>query len=402
MALLDLLPWRRKSSGSVYERWLQLLADQISTKSGRSIGIDAAMGVSAWMAGARVLADGIALPPLKLMRAQDRSRKEAADHPLYKLLLRKPSQFQTAYEFRESMMLHLVFIGAAYVSVGYFRDQPAELVLLTPGDMVVTRDDAGVLHYRWKNQSLPDGSVWHIRGPSWNTWQGLETVRLAREALGLSVAIEESQANFYANGARPTGIVSVEGSLNEKQYAEMRAWINKEIASNPGGVVIADRAAKLSTLAMSGVDLQLIETRKFQLEEMCRHLRLMPIMVGYSDKASTYASAVEMFVQHVRGSLAPWFERIEQSADCSLLTDKELDDGYYTHFVEEALTRGSPDQTHKMIRDDMNAGLITPNEGREFLDLNPMAGVENDELRVPANIVGQPDKPQPDAKPPGG
>jgi phage portal protein BeeE len=118
---------------------------------------------------------------------------------------------------------------------------------------------------------------------------------------------------------------------------------------------------------------------------------VMPIMVGYSDKAMTYASAEQMFLSHVVHTLAPWYQRIEQSIDANLLTDKERTDGLYANFVEEGLLRGSSIDTKDAILGYVNGGIMTPNEGRAKLDLNPDSDPASEQLRIPANLVGKPE-----------
>ncbi len=407
MALLDRVwPWRRKSDP------LQALFDlygghRMSSASGKPVTWQTALQASTWMACASVLAEGVALPPFQLTRDAGGKRLPATDHSLYAKLALRPNPYQTSFEFRETMMLHLVFTGQAFI----FKNAPAgsiyELLLLDPGSMTLTPLSDGSVKYEYTNREgkrreIPAESMWHIRGKSWNGWQGLDGVALAREAIGLALAIEESQAKFYANGARPSAILSVEGTLGEKQYDELRKWLDKEVvgAENTARPQIMDRSAKLMPWAMSSVDAQLVELRNQQVQEVCRAARVMPIMVGYTDKAATYASAVEMFVQHVRGTMAPWWERIEQSANSNLLTERERSEGLYFNFVEEGMLRGSPIQMKDVVLAYVNGGIITPNEGRGWLDLNPDTDPKSNQLRVPANIVGEPDQPkQPDKKP---
>ncbi len=86
--------------------------------------------------------------------------------------------------------------------------------------------------------------------------------------------------------------------------------------------------------------------------------------------------------------MSPWYERIEQSIDVNLLTKQEREQGYYAKFVEEGLLRGSLKDTKDMLLGYVNGGLMTPNEGRAKLDLNPDPDSESDQLRIPANVVG--------------
>ena len=139
---------------------------------------------------------------------------------------------------------------------------------------------------------------------------------------------------------------------------------------------------------LAWIDAQTVETRRLQVEEVCRFFRVNPIMVGAESKNTTYASAEQMFLAHLVHTLAPWYSRLEQSIDAYLLSDKDRAAGLYANFVEEGLLRGSATTTKDVILGYVNGGLMTPNEGRAKLDMNPDEDPASDELRIPANLVG--------------
>ena len=117
--------------------------------------------------------------------------------------------------------------------------------------------------------------------------------------------------------------------------------------------------------------------------------RVMPIMAGYSDKAATYASAEAMFTAHVIYTLAAWYERIEQTADCQLLTDAERAKGYYTKHTVAGLLRGSLTDRANYFSKALGAGgspaWMTQDEVRGLEDMNPMGGTAG-ALPVPTNV----------------
>ena len=195
------------------------------------------------------------------------------------------------------------------------------------------------------------------------------------------------------NGAAISGTYSVEGTLNAEQYKSMRAWLEKEFdgAANMGKTKLLDRNAKFHPQSMTGIDAQLLETRKHQIEEICRAFRVMPIMAGYSDKAATYASAEQMFLAHVVHTLSPWYERIEQSAECHLLTDAEVEAGYFVKFNAAGLMRGShkdrSDYFAKALGSGGSPAWMTQDEVRALEELNPMGG-DAAMLPKPTNLPG--------------
>lgn len=365
------------------------------TGSGQSVSAMSAVRVSTVFAGCRVIGEGVAQVPLKLMRETGRTRNPAREHPLYSVLGVRPNPWMTSFEYREVIVWHAVLAGNHYSFINRVRGAIKELIPLEPASVTVKRSNDWTLTYEVRAdngevQVFPASAIWHVRGPSWNGWQGLDCVRQAREAIGLSLAIEASTASLHKSGVSPSGVYSVEGTLSDTQYAALSAWIAKNIggSENAGKAMLMDRAAKWTPLTMSGVDAQTLEQRRFQVEEVCRFMRVSPIMVYGSDKASTYAGSKENFLAHLVHTISPWYQRLEQSMDVNLLTDRERAEGYYFNFVEEGMLRASMLETKEVLLGYVNGGLMTPNEGREKLDLNPIEDKDSDKLRIPANIVG--------------
>jgi len=385
----------RKSITSTLDLFKEIYGGK-QTKSGVTVNAANAIDISTVFACCRVIGEGIAQVPLQLMveSADGKTRKKAKNHPLYNKMAFKPNRWQTSFEWRELVCWHVVLCGNHYSFINRLGNKIVELYPFTPGSVEVTFD-RGVLTYKvtaedGTSQIFPASSILHVRGPSMNGWYGLEAVKHAREAIGLAMATESAAANLHNNGVNASGVYSVDGTLTPDGYKNLSEWIAKHYAGaeNAGKTLILDRAAKWVQTQMTGIDAQSLEQRRFQIEEICRFARVMPIMVGYSDKAATYASAEQMFLAHVVHTLAPWYQRLEQCFDANLLTDKEREQGYYFNFVEEGLLRGSLIDTKETILGYVNGGILTPNEGRAKLDQNPDADPASDKLRIPTNIVG--------------
>lgn len=374
------------------------------TKSGLTVNAANAIDVSSVFACCRVIGEGVAQVPLQLMleSADGKTRQKAKKHPLYNKMSFKPNRWQTSFEWREMVCWHIVLCGNHYSFINRLGNKIVEIYPFMPGSVVVTFE-RGVLSYKVTAEdggvatTFPAESILHIRGPSMNGWYGLEAVKHAREAIGLAMATETAAATLHENGVRPSGTYSVEGTLTPDGYKNLSEWIEKHYsgAENAGKTLILDRAAKWVSNQMTGIDAQSLEQRRFQTEEICRFARVMPIMIGHSDKATTYASAEQMFLAHVVHTLAPFYQRLEQCFDANLLTEKEREQGYYFNFVEEGLLRGSLVDTKETILGYVNGGILSANEGRSLLDKNPDPDPESDKLRIPTNIVGNaPQQPQ--------
>jgi HK97 family phage portal protein len=331
-----------------------------------------------------VIAEGVSQVPWKL---HTDGRSEAGDHPTYDLIYRRPNPWQTSFEFRETIMFHVVLTGNAFVRklrVGSVR-RLASLEPLDPGRVTVRVEADGRMRYWYQGDSgerveIPADDIWHIRGPSWNSYVGMDAVKLAREAIGLALATEATQADFHRNGTRVSGLYSVENNMSVEKFNQISAWMDRHAqgGDRAGKPFILDNKATFSQLQMTGVDAQHLETRKHQVEEICRAMRVMPIMVGQSDKAATYASAEQMFLAHVVHTLMPWYERLEQSADVNLLSDEDRARGFYTKFNANALMRGAAKDRGEYYSKALGAGgtpaWLTQDEVRDLEEYDPMGG----------------------------
>jgi HK97 family phage portal protein len=370
------------------------------SKTGISVNWASALEVTTVLACLRVIAEGIAQVPFKVYLDENGGRP-APDHPLYDVIYRRPNRWQTSFEFRETVAFHAALTGNAYVFIGRVGSarEIRELVPLEPQFVTVEKKADGKIAYKY-NPAIGQGvefsadTIWHIKGPSWNGFTGLDAVRLVREAVGLAIASEAAHSEMHKGSAKMSGIYSVDGSLSKEKYEFLSAWLDKYAmgGERAGKPMILDLGAKFTPTQMTGVDAQHLETRAFQITEICRGFRVMPIMVGYSDKAATYASAEQMFIAHVVHTLSPWYERIEQSADVNLLTEDERRQGYYTKFTPNALMRGAArDRAEFYTRmvGSVNAtpGIMTRNEIRALEELPPIEG--GDELFDPTPQAAQ-------------
>lgn len=364
-----------------------------TTKSGTNVNWSTSLEVTTVLACARVIADGIAQVPFKLMIQSGDERRDDPDHPLYNLLYRKPNRWQTSYEFRETIAIHLALMFNAYVFVGRvgIARKIVELVPLEPQKVEVKKLEGDKLQYIWRDGNkevfFNQDQIWHIRGPSWNGYIGMEFVKLAREAIGLASSLESAHASLHKNGARTSGALSVDGSLSKAKYDLLVKYIEERSqgGGKEGTPLILDQGAKYHQFTMTGVDSQHLETRKHQIAEICSAFRVSPVMIGHADK-SLGLSIEQVFIAHVVHCLTPWYARIEQSAEQSLLTEEELKKGYYVKFFSNGLMRGSAKERaefYKSAIGSVNAtpGWMTINEARALEDLPPVP--EGEKLFIP-------------------
>ena len=391
-----------KKSVSSLDFWREIYGGRESA-SGPVVGVSNALAVATVLACVRTIANGVAQIPWKVYREAGGRRQVASDHPLHMLLWRRPNDWQTAFEFRRTLMFHQLLTGNAFVWVGRvgLDRRIAALEPIEPGRVTVKRSRS-VSTYEVR---ADDGSVavfgadeiWHLRGPSWNSWMGLDHLALARDAIGLAMATESAHADLHRRGTRTAGVYSVEGTLSTEAFQSLSNWLDTHAigGKNAGRPLILDKGASWTSQQMTGVDAQHLETRKHQIEEICRTFGVMPIMVGHADKTATYASAEQMFQAHVVHCLAPHYEALEQAADVVLIGADGLADGYYTKFQPNALMRGTAAARAEFYAKGLGSGgglgWLTQNDVRALEDMDPSTDPRADELPRPTSSPAVPD-----------
>ncbi len=292
------------------------------------------------------------------------------------------------------MMMHARLTKGSFNYISRASDgRVLELVPLIPEQVIPLRDlRTGVVSYDLidpdgKRRSVPRSSIMCLRGPSWDTVQGVEVIRVCREIFGLTLAVDESVARLHANGTRPSGVLSTETGLDDEALARIKRNIQQknEGPQNAGRLMVLDLGFKYFQTSMSGIDAQTLESRRFQIEEVARVMGVYPQMIGHSDKTSTYASAEQFSRDHVTYTLNQWCVRLEQVIARDLLTDEENDQGYFAKLSTDGLLRGDSKARAELYASGIVNGWMTRNEARRKEDLDPLPGL--DQPLVPANML---------------
>ena len=384
------------------------------TAGGRSVTVRSAIEVTAVFCAARVIAEGIAQMPCRVVRERYASGAITGtlmverDHWAHRLLAVRPNGWQTSYEFREGMVFNAVLAGGAIAIKNTVRGEVKELLPVPAGSWSIEQLPDWDLRIRVDYADKTHGyfsrdDVLYLRGPSLDGFTALPAIRQARQAIGLSQSLEEQQAQLAGNGGKPSGILSMKSRLSDEAREKLRkTWETKFGRGGDGGIAILDTDASYSAMTMSMVDSQYIESRRMQIEEIARAFRVLPIMLMQSDKAATFASAEQMFRNHVIHTLGPWIARFEAATHRDILA---LDAELSVDLDERELLRGDfKDQAEYYAKALGSGGApawMTQDEVRAEVGLNPLGG-KAAELSQGATAAGAGTQNNPGTAPAGG
>ena len=321
------------------------LDNSSTSNSGVDVDEETALKISAVYACVKVISETIASLPLHLLKELTNGDYEKAkQHPLYNILYETPNNEMTSFTFREMLMTNLLLWGNAYALIRRNRyGQIVELYPLKSKNMTIERDPkTRAIKYTYTNgvvtKSYTSKQVLHIPAFTFDGVLGVSPITYAREAMGLALATEEFGARFFGNGARPGGVLEHPGVVKDPE--RLRDSWNKvyQGTANSHKVAVLEEGMKYHEIGMSPEDSQFLQTRSFQLTEICRIFRVPPHMIGDLSR-STFSNIEHQSIDFVVHTIRPWLVRWEQAISRSLLTDEERTI-YYAKFNADGLMRG--------------------------------------------------------------
>lgn len=379
-----------------------LLGEDISpgmvSTAGIRVNEETALRVTAVYACVRVIAETVASLPLPLYRRLERGKEKVTAHPLYSILHDMPNPEMTSFTFREVLMTHLLLWGNAYAQiVRDKRGQVLELWPLSPSGMELVRDDkARQLVYRYtegmKTIEYKPEQIFHIPGLSFDGVKGLSPIAVTREAIGLAMATEEFGSRFFGNGARPGGILEHPGVVKDPEKLR-KSWeeVYKGV-HNSHKIAVLEEGMKYHEIGIPPEDAQFLETRKFQLNEICRIFRVPPHLVGDLERA-TFSNIEHQSIDFVMHTIRPWLVRWEQAIVKALLLPEERK-LYFPRFNVDGLLRGDFKTRMEGYAIGRQNGWYSANDIRELEDMNPIPEEAGGDLylvngnMLPAKLAG--------------
>lgn len=360
--------------------------------SGKKVNEFTAMQTTAVYACVRILAESIASLPLHVYEYKGQGKERVPGHPLYFLLHDSPNPEMTSFIFRETAMIHLLLWGNSYSQI--IRDGMGRVVglyPLLPNRMSVERDAHGEIVYTYtpmtdSNPKIKGGSqiklqrqdILHIPGLGFDGLVGYSPIAMARNAVGMTLACEEYGSSFFANGARPGGVLKHPGVLKDPSKLRESWQAVYGGTANTGKVVVLEEGVDYQQISIPPEEAQFLETRKFQIDEIARLYRVPPHMIGDLEKSS-FNNIEQQSLEFVKYTLNPWVVRWEQSLQKALLNFTEQK-RYFIKFNVDGLLRGDYQSRMAGYAVGRQNGWLSANDIREMENMNPIPEEEGGNL----------------------
>lgn len=345
------------------------------------VNADAAMRVATVYACVRLISETLAMLPLNIYRRRPDGGKDLSpNHPLNDLLASAPNEWQTSFEFREMMQMHLLLRGNAYARINSgprgFADslEPIHPDRVTPVLLANKRLGYKVQMPTAGVETLTQDEVFHVRGPSFDGIKGLSPIDYMRESIALGLASQEYQARFFSNDATPSGILSTPNALKKEARDNVReSWQSRYGGlSNVRRVAILEEGLKFEPISITNRDAEFLGLRKFSVTDIARIFRVPPHMIADLDRA-TFNNIEEQGQDFLTYTMLPWLVRWEARISMDLILNT---DTYFPKFRVSELARADMEARAQANAVMFDRGVINADEWRSGEDMNPRPGGE--------------------------
>lgn len=361
--------------------------------SGKVVSQQTALQLSTVWACVRLIAETIATLPIALYEDKNGAPVVATAHPVNFVISQQPNADQTPVEFWENVMASLLLQGNAFCEPHLSGRQLSSLEFLLPQNMAPRRRADGSIEYRYtdnfgKPHTLTEDEMVHVRAFGVDPLCGLSPLAYGRQVLGSAMAADESAAKMFANGMKLGGVLSTDQILNPKQRLEIRDDMTQQFAgaTNTGKTMLLEAGMKYQQVSMTPEDAQMLQTRAFNVEEICRWFRVPPWMVGHTQNSTSWGTGMEQqMIGFLSFTLLPWIKRIEMCANRRLLRVDERR-RFYVKFNPEGLLRMDSAARAAFYSSMVQNGIYTRDDCRGKENLPP-AGGNAAKLTVQSNML---------------
>jgi HK97 family phage portal protein len=358
----------------------------------RDYGIDGALQVSAVWASIELLTDNIASLPLFVYKKDasiEGHKTLARDTALWTLLHTSPNRRHTPMEFWQFMVMNYLFRGNAYARL--VRNDLGEVIEMWPlaSDQVevdVLVDKTIVYKYQYEGQVAvyDEKSILHWRDKG-NGIVGMSRLDYMRSSVGVAISAQNHTADVYNKSGKRPGVFMIDKLLTADQRTAIRNNYKGLTEGSDDDLLVLEAGAKFEPLSLTPADLQLLDTRKFSVEDIARWFGISSVMINDTNKTTTWGTGIGQLIEgFYKFRLRPMLESLEQCLERRVLTAGQRET-YSVEFSLDAILRGSLADRLDAGAKGVQNGLYTRNEWRQLENLPKMEG--GDLLTAQVNLA---------------
>lgn len=358
--------------------WAEFMGTK--SKSGVCVNEKTALQLSAVWACVRLISETIATLPLSMYERTATGKRVARNHPLQSVIHDMPNPDSTAAVFWEAVVAAMLLRGTAWVEKLLYNGKVVGLRFLVPTKLAISVNGQGQREFRYTDKDgtqrvIPRDRMWMIPGFSLDGVCGVSVIAYGMQVFGAALAADTAAQSTFDKGLMPTVYFKMDRVVSAEQRKDFRENLNKiRGALNAGDQPLLEAGMETGTIGINPDEAQLLESRGFSVEEICRWFRVPPFMVGHAEKSTSWGTGIEQqMIAFLAFTLGPWLKRIEQSISKDLQTPADRA-RHYPKYAVEGLLRADSAARAAFYSVMVNNGIMTRDEVRELEDREPMGG----------------------------
>ncbi|GAB3099743.1 phage portal protein [Aestuariicella hydrocarbonica] len=348
--------------------------------AGQTVNEQSVLSLSAAWACTRLISECIGTLPVKLYERTPSGRKAATSHPLYPIISRSPNSKATASTYWEAKTAAILLRGNGFSEKQFLGNRLVGLKFLSPCRLSASENSRGNLQLKYTESNGMQRDVnmqrlFHVPGFSLDGEWGISTIKYGAAVFGSALAASEAANSTFKNGLSPTVAFTLDRVLKKDQRDDFRESLKSVSgALNAGKSPLLEGGMDAKIIGITPSDAQLLESRGYSVEEVCRWFRVDPSMVGHGGKDSNWGTGLEQkLIGFLTFTLRPWLTRIEQYINKELLSPADQE-RYYAEFSIEGLLRADSAGRAAFYSVMVNNGIFTRDEVRKLENMPLMGG----------------------------
>jgi HK97 family phage portal protein len=348
-----------------------------------------AMRLSAVYRAVDLISDSIAMLPLETQITDGNGYKSKfTNHPTYSLLNKQPNRLQSRFTFIKLIIQNILLQGNGFAYI--VRDAEGNAIrlqYLRPENVVINYNEVtGSLSYGIAGfkKFVEPCNMLHFKKYTVDGVTGISVLQNAFNTLQISNATEQAANNFFSNGCNLSGVLTVQGQLNDTQKEQIRSSWAQAYSGTGSGLAVLQGNMQYSPIQINSKDAQLLESRQFNLTDIARFFGISPVLLGDLSHSS-YSTIEATMLSFLSQTLQPFLELLELEISNKLFRPSE--NNLSVNFDDSKLIKTDKAAIGNYYQTLFNIGAMTINEVRKDIGLNKIVGGDNSFVQLNLSTV---------------
>lgn len=359
----------------------QALGALFNTEANQIVNANSAESLPAVYCAVSTIADAVAAMPIHVYRKTTEGKERALTHHIERLLDIAPNDYQTPFEFKQTLMRAVLLHGNGYALVEYDgTGKPSELhnippTAITPVKLGTNRVGFKYVDQEGKEHSLNYEQVLHIKNSSDDGLLGRSPIQVCRDNLGLGLAMQQYGNKVLSNGSFIKGVLETDSTFKDVNAAKrLKDDWEKQFngAGNAGKTPLLENGLTFKPVGMPNTDLQFLESRTFSIADIARIYKLSPMMLQELSNGS-YSNFAESNRMFLSNTLRPWLTLLQQAFTKSLISERKQFQ-FIIEFNTKDILRASTQERFESYDIAIRNGIMSPNEARAAENMQSREG----------------------------